>query len=123
MTTTRAVAWVLGAALLAACSDDPSSTDPLEDGGDAGLDPAGDEDGDGYTNGEEADGGSDPLDATDVPYAGGWKKGDCRNDIDPTGDDVGEVAYDFALVDQYGDTVHLHDFCDRTVMLEFSGFS
>ena len=89
----------------------------------AGLDPIGDEDGDGYSNGEEADANSDPLDASDVPYIGGWRKGDCRDDVAPTGDGVGQVAGDFALLDQFGETVHLHDFCDRTVMLEFSGFT
>ena len=91
--------------------------------GPADLDPAGDEDGDGFTNAEEAAGGSDPLSAADVPYAGGWRKGDCRDDIVPTHDDVGGIAADFALVDQHGETVRLHDFCDRTVMLEFSGFT
>lgn len=86
------------------------------------LDPLGDDDGDGFTNQEEDDAGSDPLDEQDVPYQGGWKKGDCGT-IEPTGDDVGDVAEDFAITDQYGDTVHLHDFCDRVVLIEFSGFS
>jgi hypothetical protein len=123
------MAWVLGTATLVACSSDPGSSS-LDDGmdgadgvADPGLEPDGDEDGDGFTNAEEADGGSDPYDADDVPYAGGWRKGDCRDDIVPTGDAVGEVAADFALLDQYGEAVHLHDFCDRTVMLEFSGFT
>lgn len=126
MRTILTMAWVLGAVSLVACSSE-SSPDDLQDGTDGvvdpGLDPAGDEDGDGFTNAEEADGGSDPYDEGDVPYAGGWRKGDCRNDIAPTGDDVGQVAADFALLDQYGEEVHLHDFCDRTVMLEFSGFT
>ena len=110
-----------------ACAGPDGGDDPSDDGpgGDAEdrLDPAGDEDGDGFTNSEESAGGSDPFDATDVPYAGGWKKGDCRDDIAPTGDAPGQIAGDFALIDQYGEQVHLHDFCDRTVMLEFSGFT
>ena len=129
MKTFLRMSWVLGMAAVVACSSEPgddglaSGTDGTDGSADPGLDPGGDEDGDGFTNAEEADGGSDPFDAGDVPYAGGWRKGDCRNDIVPTGDGVGEVAADFALLDQYGEEVHLHDFCDRTVMLEFSGFT
>lgn len=87
------------------------------------LDPAADEDGDGWTNGEEADGGSDPYDETDRPYIGGYGKDACRDDIQPTGNDIGDIAEGFALVDQYGDTVHLADFCNRVVLIEFSGFT
>ncbi len=122
MTATRQ--WLpVTLAGLVACAGDPASTDETPTTPEAGLDPAGDEDGDGYTNAEEAEANSDPFDATDRPYFGGWRKGDCRHDIVPTGDDVGQVAHDFALTDQYGDTVRLHDFCDRVVMLEFSGFT
>lgn len=87
------------------------------------LNPSGDEDGDGHTNGAEVEMGSDPLDASDVPYAGGWKKAPCSADLDITGDGVGQTPGDFALVDQYGEDWYLHDFCDSTVMLEFSGFT
>lgn len=90
----------------------------------ASLDPTADEDGDGFTNGDELALGSDPMDATDVPYAGGWKKdAACRHDVVATGNDEGQIAEDFALVDQYGETFHLHDFCDRVVLVEFSGFT
>ena len=120
MTTPRVP--ILGlAALLAACSG-PAS-DGLDPDDDTTLDPQGDEDGDGFTNADEEACGSDPLDASDVPYAGGWPKGDCRDDIEPTGDAEGQIAADFALPDQFGEMVHLHDFCDKTVMLEFSGFT
>ena len=34
-----------------------------------------------------------------------------------------QTPADFALVDQFGEEWHLHDFCDSTVMLEFSGFT
>jgi len=109
--------------LLVACSD---KSDDDEDEGSADsvqLDPAGDEDGDGHTNGYEGQMGSDPLDASDVPYAGGWVKSVCPDDLAVTGDREGQTPEDFALVDQYGEEWHLHDFCGSTVMLEFSGFS
>jgi hypothetical protein len=67
--------------------------------------------------------GSDPMDPTDVPYAGGWVKSPCPDDLAVTGDAVGQTPSDFALQDQYGEEWHLHDFCGSTVMLEFSGFS
>lgn len=87
-------------------------------------DPLGDEDGDGFSNAEELDQGSDPYDELDVPYIGGWKKdAECRFEIDPVGNDVNQVADNFSLVDQFGDTVYLHDFCGRVVLLEFSGFT
>ena len=74
-------------------------------------------------NGEEVDQGTDPFNAYDVPYIGGWKKDSCRDEVDPTGNGVGEVAEDFGLVDQYGDRVYLHDFCNRVVLIEFAGFT
>jgi|GEM_PF-6746010 len=113
-------------ALLVGCadkSDDDDDVDGSGTGGEATLDPAGDEDGDGHTNGDEAAMGSDPLDPSDVPYAGGWVKSPCPDDLAVTGDSVGQTPGDFTLVDQYGEDWHLHDFCGSTVMLEFSGFT
>jgi len=109
---------LLALALFAACGKDDGDTGPND-----GLDPAGDEDGDGYSNGDEEAAGSDPLDAADVPYLGGWTKDACRHDVQATGNDVGQVAEDFALQDQYGETLKLHDFCDHVVLIEFSGFT
>ena len=112
--------------LLVGCSD---KSDDDEDGSEDGtsdvaqLDPTGDEDGDGHTNAYESQMGSDPLDPSDVPYAGGWVKSPCPDDLAVTGDRVGQTPADFALQDQYGEEWHLHDFCGSTVMLEFSGFS
>ena len=88
------------------------------------LDPLGDEDGDGFTNGDEMAMGSDPLDTSDIPYAGGWvKDAACRKDVVPTGNDKGRIAEDFALFDQFGQAWFLHDFCDSVVLIEYSGFS
>jgi hypothetical protein len=105
---------------LVACGDPKDDTGP----GDDRLDPAGDEDGDGFTNADEEAGGSDPFDAQDVPYTGGWRKGiECNDGIEPTGNEVGQVAFDFQLQDQHGELLSLHDFCDRVVLIEFAGFS
>ena len=86
------------------------------------LDPAGDEDGDGFSSSEGAP-AARPLRRHGRPLRGRLEEGRCRDDIAPTGDAPGQIASDFALIDQYGEQVHLHDFCDRTVMLEFSGFT
>lgn len=98
--------------LLAACAK-----------GEAPLDPLGDEDGDGFTNGDEEALGADPYDAEDVPYAGGWVKSPCGDGHVSTGNDVGQVADDFVLKDQYGEDWSLHDFCDAVLLIEFSGFT
>ena len=88
-----------------------------------GTDPANpDSDDDGWDDGEEVSGHTDPLLDTDKPYEGGWTIGACRDDIVATGQAVGQVANDFGLLDQFGETVHLHDFCDRTVWLVFAAF-
>ena len=66
---------------------------------------------------------SEPVDtATTSPYTGGWSVGACADGVRATGNAVGQVAQDFALLDQHGDTVHLHDFCDRVVWLVFAAF-
>ena len=80
-----------------------------------------DTDGDGWLDGEEVDGFTDPVDSSDHPYTGGWAMGACRHDIESTGNLVGDVAEQFELEDQFGDTVRLHDFCDREVLLVGAG--
>ncbi|MCB9673539.1 MAG: TlpA family protein disulfide reductase [Alphaproteobacteria bacterium] len=84
-----------------------------------GTDPTrSDTDGDGWSDGDEVlYENTLPNDASDRPYVGGWHKGDCRWDVQSSGNNVGQVAQNFELVDQYGDTLRLHDFCDRAVLL------
>ena len=101
-------------ASLTACDASKDDTAP----GDTGPDPEGDLDGDGHSNADEEAGGSDPRDPADVPYAGGWRKDACRDDVTATGNGVGEVAEDFAIPDQFGDTFHLWDFCDHVVLVD-----
>jgi hypothetical protein len=103
---------------------DPTNADSDGDGlgdGDeitAGTDPlVEDTDGDSYTDGDEVHGNTDPLDAEDKPYAGGYQIDACRWDYEGTGTSVGDIAYNFELVDQYGETVRLHDFCNQVVLL------
>lgn len=110
-----------------ALGSDPLSADSDGDGiGDAeevaaGTDPSSaDSDGDGYTDDEELASYTDPTDASDHPYTGGWIIDSCRYDLasEATGyPQVGSVAPNFSLMDQYGDTVKLHDFCGQAVLV------
>lgn len=100
-------------------------TDADEDGlldseeAEHGTDPdVADSDGDGHDDGVEVSAGTDPLDGLDHPYLGGYPMDTaCRDGIQATGSAVGDIAENFALTDQHGDQVRLHDFCDHTVLL------
>lgn len=89
------------------------------DENDLGTDPnVADTDGDGYSDGEEVDGGLDPLDPDDKPYAGGYTIDSCRDDVQGSGSPaVGAIAPNFASNDQHGDIVALHDFCGQAVLV------
>ncbi len=89
-----------------------------------GSDPANpDTDDDGYDDGEEAKQNTSPADPDDKPYATGWPIDACRNDITSGfGTENGDIAEGFALPDQYGQTVRLHDFCNQVVYLVFAAF-
>jgi peroxiredoxin len=76
-----------------------------------------DTDNDGYDDGAEVFNNTDPLNAYDHPYQGGWAIDSCRDSVDGIGNRPGEVATDFSLEDQFGDTVRLHDFCGKTVLI------
>lgn len=129
---------MLGIAMATACS--PAAIDELtgddralDDDGDGlltseeneiGTDPlVADSDEDGYSDGEEHEVGTDPLDGIDHPYTGGWAIDvDCRDDPSSIADSGYDIASNFTAPDQYGDTVKLYDFCDRTVLLVASAF-
>jgi len=88
-----------------------------------GADPGNpDSDGDGYLDGAEAAAYANPADAADHPLEGGWAMGACRNDLEGEGNAVGQIAQNFGLMDQFGETVHLHDFCDKIVFVTFAAF-
>lgn len=101
-------------------SDVDSDGDGLLDSeeADLGTDPQSpDSDGDGWEDGEEVFGNTDPLDVSDHPYSGGWPIDACRDSVGSTGNGLGQIADDFALEDQHGETVNLHDFCGQEVLL------
>ena len=125
----RALVNLLLFASLAACGEDvdlDTDGDGLSDVEEEalGTDPTlTDTDGDGYDDDEELTGNTDPLDDADHPYTGGWAIGDCRSDVEATGHEVGQIAEDFTLSDQYGDNVSLYSFCDRAVLLVGAAFT
>jgi len=83
-----------------------------------------DTDNDGYSDGQEVQAGTDPGDSEDVIYTGGWPYNMNKDAlVDPGWDTVAEVGAmvpDFRAVDQYGDTVHLYDFAglDKPVVID-----
>ena len=81
-----------------------------------------DTDGDGFFDGAEVDSFTDPTDSSDHPYEGGWPIGSCRNDLSATGNAVGQVTDNFALPNQHGEILKLHDFCDKVVLLVGAAF-
>ena len=89
-----------------------------------GLDPNSDDtDGDGYTDGTEDNSYTDPLDANDHPYAGGWPIDACRHDLEPTGTfNEGDIVKNYTILDQFDEQVRIHDFCDHVVLIEHAGF-
>ncbi len=115
-------------------TDDPTEVDPytvdedgdgLSDGeeADLGLDPSNpDTDGDGYADNVEVDGNTDGADADDHPYTGGWAIDACRDELNGEGYGQGDVVDNFALMDQFGETVSVHDFCDRAIYVVFAAF-
>lgn len=89
----------------------------------AGTDPLkSDSDGDGFDDGMELGSRTDPLSAAEHPYVRGWPMDFCRNEIESTGNGLGEITEDFELVDQDGGVVRLYDFCDHTVVLVSAAF-
>ncbi len=92
------------------------NTDPLD----------ADTDGDGFNDGSEQSNGSSPTDAADYSYPRGWPIGrDCRDSVEGVEKRpyvAGDVAVNFELPDQDGNTVRLHDFCDQTVLLVSAAF-
>lgn len=97
-------------------SDGDGLTDDEE--AELGTDPdSSDTDFDGWDDYEEIERNTDPTNGGDTPYTGGWPIGDCRNDIQADSTlQQGGVAPDFALTDMHGDTVRLHDFCQMAVL-------
>ena len=80
----------------------------------------GDADNDGYLDFTETADNTDPNDPADHPYEGDWSIDACRYDEPDagTGNSAGDIAPNFDLEDQFGETVRLHDFCGKTIFIE-----
>lgn len=81
-----------------------------------------DSDDDGWDDQEELEGGTDPLDQDDHPYSLGWPIDPCRDDLQPNGDQIGQITSNFELLSQTGEMVRLHDFCGRAVFMITAAF-
>ena len=54
---------------------------------------------------------------------GGWEIAtSCNDSIEPTGNAVGDITGGTDLLNQYGESVNLHDFCDRAVLIVTGAF-
>jgi len=82
-----------------------------------------DTDGDGYSDMVEVDSHTDPTDQSDHPYAGGWPIDACRNDLVGSGVEEGDVIDNLTVTDQFGEELKLHDFCNHVVLIAHAGFS
>ena len=89
-----------------------------------GTDPLNvDSDLDNHSDSAEIEQGTDPLDPNSHPYTGGWAiDGACKDSIDSTGNEVGDIAEGFEVVDQFGEDVSLYDFCNRTILIAAGAF-
>jgi hypothetical protein len=119
-------AWLGGGCIADVQIDVDGDQDGLLDSDEMsiGSDPANpDSDDDGFDDGAEVAGNTSPIDAADKPYQEGWQIDACRHDIEGTGTAEGDIANDFALPDQFGETVHLHDFCNQVVLVMGAGFT
>ena len=103
-------------------SDGDGLTDAEE--AELGTDPDNaDSDGDLYSDYDEVELGTDPLDYWDHAYTGGWPVDvDCRDDVTSTGNEVGEIAEYWEASDQNTDKVKLYDFCAHAVLLGTAEF-
>ena len=115
------------------CAGEDEPGDPMGTMG-ASEDVA-DDDGDGFTNAEEEELGTDPNSRYSRPYTGGYNVGVCDElpaATGPTGTgenangvqwaayQEGDVAENWTMVDQHGEEVDLYSFCGKHVMLAVS---
>ena len=113
----------------------PDGTMTPNDTDGTGSDPAADDDGDGFTNAEEEEAGTNPDYAYSRPYEGGYNVGFCDTPPEATGAtgttsitqsgetytwpslQMGDVPNNMTFMDQYGEMVDLYSFCGKHVMV------
>ena len=104
--------------------DDAASQIPDTDGDgladsfeeEVGTDPeAEDSDGDGFLDGDEWSEFSDPMNALDYEYEGGYGHFPYPADLAGEGYEVGQVVSDFTLTDFYGQEVELYTFYGNVI--------
>ncbi|MFT7520847.1 MAG: hypothetical protein ACI9MC_002998 [Kiritimatiellia bacterium] len=82
-----------------------------------------DSDGDGHLDGDEIDGGFDPLDEYSHPYMGGWPTdAGCRDGHQPAGNDAGDLTAEFHGITQHDEVFNSLDFCGKVILLEVGAF-
>ena len=115
--TKTLLVWV--ATLATGCSSNKDRSDTAA--ADSPPVPGHDSDGDGYTDEEELDAGTDPEDGGSTIYIGGWPYNLDKGSIaDPgwTGEPAeGGIMPNYTAQDQFGDTVSLYDFAGRGNMV------
>ena len=105
------------------------------------LDPDLDSDGDGYTNIEEVEAGTNPDSVYSFPLEqGNYNIGQCENGVPALGSPSvqasiedggiewnhyapGDTVADIVLKDQYGQDVSLYQFCGQHIMLVIGSFT
>ena len=87
-----------------------------------------DSDGDGTSDGDEVDLGLDPNDEESKPYAGGWPNNPDKDEYnapgaDEAGSGLGDLLVGAVLMDQFGEMVDIYDFtgANAPVMVDLSG--
>ncbi len=66
---------------------------------------------------------SEPSQEPELPsYIGGYNVNPCWPSVQTTGYGVGQVSGDFSLMDQYGETLKLSDFCGNAVLIISAAF-
>ena len=117
--------------------DSDTSSEASNSTPDGGIvDDGTDDDGDGFTNMEEEEAGTNPDYAYSHPYTGGYNVGFCDTPPEPTGPtgtglnestgvtwaayDVGDVVENWTMTDQHGEEVDLYSFCGKHIVVAFS---
>jgi thiol-disulfide isomerase/thioredoxin len=143
--TVRSVFLSLGVLSLIGCDSGKADIDlngndtgEAAGGGGGPGGPDDDDDGDGFTNAEESAAGTNPDYAPSHPYEGGYNVGFCNTPPVATGPSLaqggedadgnvfewnvyqnGDVVENLILMDQHGEQVEMHSFCEKHIVIAF----